>query len=70
MILAEAATTTSTSNFHTFDLFMILFTILLVVAVIRGVAAPVKNKFAIGFGAFSLFVFLVLDVYMVQAWIG
>ncbi|GAA3412722.1 hypothetical protein ACFFNY_33200 [Paenibacillus hodogayensis] len=70
MFLADEAAAASTSNFHTFDLFMILFTILLIVALVRGVAAPVKNKFAIGFSAFSLFVFLVLDVFMVQGWMG
>lgn len=70
MFLAEEAAAASTSNFHTFDLFMILFTILLIVAVVRLVGAKVKNKFAIGFAAFSLFVFIVLDIFMVQGWMG
>ncbi|MEF3305424.1 hypothetical protein [Paenibacillus sp. GYB003] len=70
MFLAEEAAATTASNFHTFDLFMILFTILLVVAVIRSISASVKNKFAIGFSAFSLFIFLILDVYMIKGWMG
>ncbi|RKN78906.1 hypothetical protein [Paenibacillus ginsengarvi] len=70
MFLADEAAAATASNFHTFDLFMILFTLLLVIAVVRSVSAKVKNKFAIGFAAFSLFVFIVLDIYMVKAWMG
>jgi hypothetical protein len=69
MQLAEEAAG-SASTFHTFDIFMILFTIVILVAVVRLIAAPVKNKFAIGFSTFSLLVFLVLDVLMVQGWMG
>lgn len=70
MFLADEAAAASTSNFHTFDIFMIVFTILLIIAVVKSISAPVKNKFAIGFAAFSLFIFIVLDVYMVQSWMG
>ena len=70
MFLAEEAAATSTSNFHAFDIFMIAFTIILIVAVVRSATAPEKNKFAIGFGVFSLLVFLLLDVYMVQGWMS
>lgn len=70
MFLADEAAAASASNFYTFDLFMILFTILLIVAVVKLVGAKVKNKFAIGFASFSLLVFLVLDVFMVQGWMG
>ncbi|MDF2721791.1 MAG: hypothetical protein K0Q59_1466 [Paenibacillus sp.] len=70
MSLAEEAAATSTSQFHTFDIFMVIFTILLIVAAVRLVKAPVKNKFAIGFAVFSLLVFLLLDVFMIQSWVG
>ncbi|PYI51211.1 hypothetical protein [Paenibacillus flagellatus] len=70
MFLAEEAAAGSASNFHTFDIFMVLFTILVVVGLLRLLAAPVKNKFAIGFTSVSLLVFLILDVLMVQAWMG
>lgn len=70
MFLAEEAAAATASKFHTFDLFMILFTILLIVAAVRLVSAPVKNKFAIGFTGFSLFVFIVLDIFMIQGWMG
>lgn len=70
MFFAEEAAVASASKFYTFDLFMIVFTILLVVAVVRLLGAKVKNKFAIGFAGFSLLVFLIMDVYMVKGWIG
>lgn len=55
MLLAEVAAQ-GPSKFHTFDVFMILFTILILVGVVRLLKAPQKNKFAIGFGAVSLLV--------------
>jgi len=67
MLLAEEAAT-SVSNFHTFDIFVILFTIVIAVAFLRQLAAPVKNKFAIGFAAVSLLVFLLVDILMIQGW--
>lgn len=71
MLLAEgAATTTSTSHFAGFDVFVILFTILILIGIIRSAAAPKKNKFAIGFGVVSLIVFLIMDVVMVMNWFG
>lgn len=68
MLLAEE--TAAASNFHTFDLFIILFTIIIAVAVLRQLAAPVKNKFALGFASVSLLVFLVVDVMMVKGWMS
>jgi hypothetical protein len=55
-------------NLHGFDIFMILFTIVLVWAMIREVKAPVKNKFALGFTGVSLLTFLFLDFLMVAGW--
>ncbi|GGG01160.1 hypothetical protein GCM10010912_52490 [Paenibacillus albidus] len=69
MLLAEAAAT-QPSNFNTFDVFMILFTILIFIGVVRLLKAPQKNKFAIGFGVVSLLVFIVSDYAMVMHWLS
>jgi hypothetical protein len=71
MLIAEAAAaTTSTSHFSGFDVFVLLFTLIIAIGVIRSIAAPVKNKFAIGWGAICLLVFLFLDVVMIMNWMG
>jgi len=62
----EAAHTSGGFNFDPFDIFMILFTVLSVFAIIR--AAQHKNKFAVGFSVVVLLVFLVADVAMVLNW--
>ncbi|MBT2291552.1 hypothetical protein J7E73_20980 [Paenibacillus albidus] len=69
MLLAEAAAT-QPSNFNTFDVFMILFTILIFIGVVRLLKAPQKNKFAIGFGVVSLLVFIISDYAMVMHWLS
>jgi len=53
-------------NFDPFDIFMILFTILSVFALIRAVQH--KNKFAAGFSTVVLLVFLFTDLVMVLNW--
>lgn len=68
MFLAEAAE--QTGQFSGFDVFVIAFTILLIIAFVRLVTAKQKNKFAIGFCFVSLAVFLFLDVLLVQTWMG
>lgn len=67
MLLAEAAAQ-EPSKFHTFDAFMIVFTILILIGVVRLLRAPQKNKFAIGFGVVSLLVFVVSDYAMIMNW--
>lgn len=69
MFLAEGAATTA-STFSGFDPFVILFTIVIAIGVIRLLAVPKKNPFAIGFGLVSLAVFLTMDVVMVLGWTG
>lgn len=69
MYLAEEAAQT-VSRFHTYDIFNILFTIVIAIGLLRLLAAPVKNKFAIGFTVLSLLVFLVVDVVMVKYWMS
>ncbi|SMF68122.1 hypothetical protein SAMN05661091_0405 [Paenibacillus uliginis N3/975] len=66
MFLAAAAETGS--NFKTFDIFMILFTILILIGVVRLLTARQKNKFAIAFGVVSLLVFLYSDYAMIMNW--
>lgn len=69
MLIAEAAAQEA-SKFHTFDVFMILFTILIFIGVFRLLRAPQKNKFAIAFGVVSLVVFIVSDYAMVMNWLS
>jgi hypothetical protein len=69
MYLAAEATE-SASTFAGFDIFMVLFTILIAAAVLGELKKSKKNLFAICFGAVSLLVFLVADVIMVKGWFG
>jgi hypothetical protein len=56
-------------TFDYFDLFVIAFTILLVIAVFRSLKAEQKNMVAIGFGGVSLLVFVIMDIIMVKNWL-
>ncbi len=56
------------SNFNGFDIFMILFTVLVFFALVRAISH--KNKFAIAFSAIVLLVFLFADAVMVLYWTG
>lgn len=58
------------STFHGFDIFMILFTIVIAWGVVRSILAKERNLFAIAFGTISLLVFLAADVVMVLIWMG
>ncbi|TVY09364.1 hypothetical protein [Paenibacillus cremeus] len=69
MLLAEEAAKTA-STYNGFDVFVVLFTIVIAIGVIRLLAAPKKNPFAIGFGLVSLAIFLTMDVVMVMGWTG
>ncbi|NMO96686.1 hypothetical protein [Paenibacillus lemnae] len=68
MFIATAAD--STAVFKHFDIFMILFTIVILIGVVRLLTARQKNKFAIAFGLVSLGVFLYSDYAMVLNWIN
>jgi hypothetical protein len=70
MFLAAEAAAQTASRFSGFDPFVILFTIVIAIGVIRLVGAPNKNLFAIGFGSVSLLVFLIMDAVMVMSWMG
>ncbi|SDS58156.1 hypothetical protein SAMN05444162_1792 [Paenibacillaceae bacterium GAS479] len=65
---AEAVATSST--FNTFDIFMVLFTILIAIGLVRLVVQKQKNIFAIGWTAACLLVFLIVDFFMVKIWFG
>jgi uncharacterized membrane protein (UPF0182 family) len=72
MFLAADTTTQAaeTVTFHGFDVFMILFTLVIAWGVFRSITAKERNKFAIGFGTIALLVFLAVDVAMVMNWFG
>ncbi|THF80729.1 hypothetical protein [Cohnella fermenti] len=69
MFLAANAAEESTSTFTPFDVFMVIFTVLLVIGLVRLVmSSGKKNVFAIGFTLVALVVFLIADVKMVSGW--
>lgn len=66
MFLAEAE---STSTYTPFDVFMLIFTVLIAVGLVRLLLQrPRKNIFAIGFGTVCLLVFLLADYKMISGW--
>jgi hypothetical protein len=68
MFLAQEAA--KTINFTGFDIFVILFTLIIGIGLFRLLKQPVKNPFAIGFAAVCFIVFLLMDVLMVMNWLG
>ncbi|CAH1215622.1 hypothetical protein AB4114_24765 [Paenibacillus sp. 2RAB27] len=67
MLLAEAAEA-STSTYTSFDIYVLIFTVVIAIAVIRQLINPRRNLFALGFGTVSLLVFLFMDVIMIKGW--
>lgn len=70
MWLAEELTEAAQSRVDPFDFFIIAFTIVIAIGVLRSIRAKKKNLLAIGFGAVSLAVFLLMDYVIVQKWLG
>lgn len=70
MFLAEEAAAQAAGNFSFFDLFMIGFTILIAIGVVRLAKEEKKNKFALGFATLCLLAFLGIDFLMVLSWMG
>lgn len=65
MFLAEEAAA-ATSTINTFDWFMLVFTVLIVIGLIRLLRVkPNKNYFAIGWTGLSLLLFLIIDYIMI-----
>jgi hypothetical protein len=69
-LLAEAAVGGSTKSFAIFDLFMVVFTIIIAIGVIRLARAEKRNIFALGFTTVCLLTFLLVDFLMVLSWFG
>ena len=69
MFVAEAANQ-SAGTFDPFDIFMIVFTVIIAWALYRLVKSPNRNVFALGFTTVCLLVFLVADALMVMSWMG
>jgi len=65
MYLAEEA---AKSAFTWFDPFVLIFTVLIAIGLVRLMMAPRKNKLAIGFAGVSLLVFLFMDFVMIKGW--
>jgi hypothetical protein len=64
-----AATTDNASTFAPFDIFMLLFTVIIAIGLVRLVLQrPRKNMFAIGFAVVALLIFLIADAKMVSGW--
>ena len=70
MLLAEEVVVESTKSFATFDVFMIVFTILIAAGVYRIAKAEKRNMFALGFATICLLTFLAIDFLMVLSWFG
>ena len=69
MFLADQAAEAATSTYTPFDIFMIVFTVLLIIGLIRlALQRPRKNLFAIGFTTVALIVFLIADWKMISGW--
>lgn len=65
MFLAEEA---SKSSFTMFDPFILIFTVLIAIGLVRLMMATKKNKLAIGFAGVSLIVFIAMDFIMISGW--
>lgn len=72
MFLAAEAATSAVQKHNTFDIFMLVFTVLIFIGLVRlALARPKKNMFAIGFTTVSLLVFLFADYVMVfKVWMS
>ncbi len=68
MFLAEE--TAKAFQFTPFDIFMILFTLLIAYGVYRLAKMPERTKFALGYAVLCLLVFLFIDFLMVLSWFG
>ncbi|MGO4268616.1 DUF2759 family protein [Paenibacillus sp. TAF58] len=66
MLLAEAAATTS--SYTSFDIYVLIFTVVIAIAVIRQLINPRRNLFALGFAVVSLAVFGFMDYVMISGW--
>jgi hypothetical protein len=68
MLFAEEAAAATTSTYTSFDIYVLIFTVILVIAVVRQLMSPKKNLFALGFAVVSLLVFGLMDYVMITGW--
>ncbi|MBD0384133.1 hypothetical protein [Paenibacillus sedimenti] len=66
LLAAEAAATTST--YSGFDIYVLIFTVVIAIAFIKQLISPKRNLFALGFAGVSLIVFGIMDVVMIRGW--
>lgn len=55
-------------NFNGFDIFMFVFTLILLIAVVRLLRAKEKNFFAIAVAIIALGTFVFLNIAMIRLW--
>ncbi|MBP1965844.1 DUF2759 family protein [Paenibacillus aceris] len=67
MLFAEEAAV-STSTYTSFDIYVLIFTVILAIAFIRQLISPKKNLFALGFAGVALLVFGLMDYVMITGW--
>jgi len=67
MFLAEGTST----GIDPFDWFMLAFTVIIAIGLVRLVKQEKKNMFAIGFAGVALLMFLFIDFVMIkESWLG
>ena len=65
---AAAAAEEVKSTFDVFDIFILAFTVVIAIGVVRSLLARDKNLLAIGFGIVSLAVFVIMDIKAISGW--
>ncbi|MGG1518875.1 hypothetical protein ABE504_25925 [Paenibacillus oryzisoli] len=67
MLLAEEAAA-STSTFTGFDIYVLIFTLIIAIGVIKQLVSPKRNVFALAWGTVAFLVFAFMDVIMIKGW--
>lgn len=70
MRLAATEAASTTVNFYMFDIFMLLFTVVIAIGLFRLLKSDRRNLFALGFTSICLLVFLATDALMIMNWLG
>jgi hypothetical protein len=67
-MLFAAEQAAAPSTYTSFDLYVLVFTVVIVIGFIRLLMAKKKNPFAIGFTLVALATFGIMDVVMISGW--
>ncbi|MEW9702756.1 hypothetical protein [Paenibacillus sp. SI8] len=67
MLFAEEAAV-SASTYTSFDIYVLIFTVIIAIAFIKQLISPKRNLFALGFATVALIVFAIMDVKMISGW--